>query len=294
MPRDHDLLVIDLDGTLLGCDGTVSDANRAALHDARAAGFDLIIATGRALAETRHLLDDIEHDGVVITAGGSMLHHAGTGRTLQRHALPLHVSERVVKALVAADIAALLLKDAGSAGYDYLAVGRCDLHPVSEWWFGMLGIEPRRVATLDDDPHPELTVRAAAIGDAESLVPIAAVLRDLIGDEMAMNCWSAVSESHATGSDIHLLEVFDSHVNKWSTLEQHCRTEGVDPRRIIAIGDGVNDIEMLRHAGFSIAMENANDAVRAEADHLAGHHDEDGVAEVIAALLDGRLPATAG
>ena len=97
--------------------------------------------------------------------------------------------------------------------------------------------------------------------------------------------WGAVTSSHATGSDVHILELFASGVDKWSMIEHYCRIHGHDPGRVVAIGDGLNDIGMLSSAGLGIAMENADDDVRSAADMTTSHHDSDGVAHAIGMVL---------
>jgi hypothetical protein len=55
----------------------------------------------------------------------------------------------------------------------------------------------------------------------------------------------------------------------------------IDNARIVAIGDGLNDVEVLQEAGLSIVMENANEHVQQHADVLAGHHNEHGFAKAM-------------
>src|SRR5688572_22478349 len=86
MPRRYDALVIDLDGTLLRSDGTISQRNIDAIDAVRQAGMDVIIATGRSLAESREALETIGHAGVLIAAGGSLLCDVASGRTISRRA----------------------------------------------------------------------------------------------------------------------------------------------------------------------------------------------------------------
>ena len=60
---------------------------------------------------------------------------------------------------------------------------------------------------------------------------------------------------------------------------------GLERRQILAFGDGLNDISMIRAAGFSVAMGNAIDELKREADRIAPGNDEDGVAQVLEALF---------
>ncbi|MDF2036264.1 HAD hydrolase family protein [Cytobacillus oceanisediminis] len=59
----------------------------------------------------------------------------------------------------------------------------------------------------------------------------------------------------------------------------------ISPNEVSAIGDGPNDIEMLRHVGTGVAMGNACDRAKAAADFVTGHHENDGLAEFIERYL---------
>ena len=81
------LIAVDLDGTLLDGRGRVSEANRRAVDRLRAAGWTLVPATGRSWREARRTLQAIDHDGIAVTAGGSVLSDARSGETIDRMTL---------------------------------------------------------------------------------------------------------------------------------------------------------------------------------------------------------------
>jgi hypothetical protein len=282
-----DVLVLDLDGTLLGPDGRVSQRNAQAVAAARRAGLQVIIATGRALIESMRALRAIEHEGLVVAAGGSILCDAASGRTLRRMPMPREVVERVVRSLLRHGHKALVLKDAHATGYDYLAVGEAELNPVSRWWFDHLQVEVRFAARLEDDPHPGDSVRAGTVALGSELGAVAGELREDLGEEALLQHWSAVTERDATGSATHLLEVFHPRVSKWTMIAESCREAGIEPARIAAIGDEINDVEMIRSAGLGIAMANAVPAVKAVSDRVTAGYDSDGVAMAIEHILAG-------
>ncbi|MCA9286251.1 MAG: HAD hydrolase family protein, partial [Phycisphaerales bacterium] len=185
----------------------------------------------------------------------------------------------------------LLLKDAPSERDHYIVVGDLPLDPASEWWFKTFGVRYQRVTNVLDDPHPEDTVRVGVVATGSMLSAIAEEVRGDIGERALVQHWSAVTEEQATGSATHLLEIFDRQASKWSMVRALCRREGFDERRVVAIGDGLNDVELLANAAVGIAMENASEAVCAVADAFTGHHDRDGVAQAIDRLLNGGLSA---
>ena len=70
-----------------------------------------------------------------------------------------------------------------------------------------------------------------------------------------------------------------------SALRELCAVLGIPVEKSMAFGDGLNDMSMIRDAGVGVAMANAVPEVRAAADRIAPSNDEDGVAQVIEALL---------
>lgn len=285
---NYDILVIDLDGTLLAPDGTVSEANARAVDQARAAGIEVVIATGRAYVESQAPLRAIDHHGVVIAAGGSMVCDGASGRTIARSAMPHDLVAEVTTTLLEHGHKGLLLKDPDIAGYDYLAVGPAELDPASQWWFETLPVRVRFVHELDEDPHPHETVRAGAVAGESELRPLATWLREAIGSRGFLQHWSAVTESAATGSATHLLEVFNPSVNKSTAITELCARRGVPTDRVAAIGDGLNDVELLRDVGLGVAMGDADPRVNAVADRTTADSAHDGVSLAIEAIVDGR------
>lgn len=285
-----DLIVVDLDGTLLDRRGRISPRNAAALRRADDAGIEVVVATGRSWSESRAALATIEYRRPFIGAGGAVLADGGSGRTLERRAMAGPLVGEVVASLVRHGHPALLLKDAPAAQDSYVVVGHGPLDPASDWWFSEFGIEHVRIADMTEDPHPEDTVRIGVVSGAGALAAMVEEVRSDIGDRAFLQHWSAVTSTEATGSETHLLEIFHPEVSKWSMVETLCRRTGIDPRRTVAIGDGLNDVEMLRGAGLGIAMGNAGGPARAAAQRITLDHDDDGVAHAIERVLDGEWP----
>ena len=276
MQQQWDVLVLDLDGTLLCGLGEVSDQNIHSLDAVRDAGIEIVVATGRSFDECKHVLHLIHHQGISITAGGSALHNA-KGEVLDCETLSFNIVEEVSENIVGTNHRCLLLKDPSHCDAQYVLVGEAQLHHASSWWFKTLNVSYLEVKTLADDPWPNHTLRVGAVAEEEELKPIAEHLENTLRDRAKMQHWSAVTCSEATGSQTHLLEVFSKDVNKWTMLKRY-HGDSLNSKRVVAIGDGLNDIELFQEVGLSIAMGNATQEVQSQADVIAGHHDEHGFA----------------
>ena len=84
------------------------------------------------------------------------------------------------------------------------------------------------------------------------------------------------------------MEAFDQAVNKWQGILHVAARHGVEPEQIIAIGDDVNDLPMLRQAGLGVAMGNARPEIKAQAKRVIKTNHEDGLAEFLEELIGRR------
>lgn len=291
----YSMLALDLDGTLLSTAGTVSPENVAAVARARRAGIEVVVCTGRGLIECRSALDSIEQVSPVVVAGGSIVACPRTSRTLHRFSIDRALVARTVQTLLEHGHPALLLKDPIGAGYDYLVVTGPQPHPldpVTLWWFATMNVKVRYVERLEEDDHPEHTVRVGACGLSGGLGRMKQELLEEFGDRVTIHSFPCVVAPHMTrevsdGQTLHILEVFDRSATKWSAISYLARAAGIVPERIAAVGDEVNDVPMLEGAGLGVAMGNAVPAVRRVAQRHTLRNDDHGVAHAIDQILSG-------
>jgi HAD superfamily hydrolase (TIGR01484 family) len=278
-------LVVDLDGTLLDRRGRVSPSNVAAVRRAEAAGIEVVLATGRSWLESRGALEALGHRGVFIGAGGATLHDSRTGRILRRRTLDAGLIESISASLLRHGHLAHLLQDPEETGNDYVLIGATGLDAASEWWFRTHPLRVTRHATVEAAKPIGATVRAGTVAVGSELGRVVDELREDVGDRIAMQHWSALTETEVVGSTTHLLECFAADTNKWTMILELCALRGVDAGVVAAVGDGLNDLAMIESAALGIAMANADPRIADVADARVGHHDEDGFAEAVELVL---------
>ncbi len=317
----YDMIAIDLDGTLLCPRGEVSAANLGAIRDARKAGITVTVCTGRGLLECRHVTTIIGQTDPVVVAGGSILACPVRQRTLHRFAMEPALVRGLVGHMTAHGHAALVLKDptatapgatgadsanescggtaAHPAGHDYVVVsptGWKGVDPVTRWWFDTLKVPVKLVASLDEDQHLDHTVRVGVCGTRAATEPVAReVLAAFDGRVNSHHFGAVVPEGviagdGVTGGDQHIVifELFDKQASKWNAIMWLAAQRGLRPERICAIGNDVNDLDMLANAGLGVAMGNAIPEARAAARLHTHGNDADGVAHAIQQVLDGK------
>ena len=287
------LIAVDLDGTLLDSSGKVSPRNIKAIGDLRDAGFKVVPATGRSWRESRRVFEVIQAKGMAVTSGGSVLSDAATGKTIERLVMDPELVLRLTLALLERGLLAHLLRDHDSSCHDYCLVGTGHVNPATEWWLKTHEVDVRRVDTIDDLKKLgfDHVLRVGAVERGDVLAPVCAAMREQFHGQATMQSWSAVTSNAAIGSETHLLEMYCVNTDKWTMIQRLRDRHGLSNDQVFAIGDGLNDLIMVREAGVGIAMQNAHADLRPLAKHIAPHHHEDGFAHVVEQILSGSISA---
>lgn len=280
MPKSlsYDLLAIDLDGTLLDSQHALPPRNRAALHRAHDAGLRIVLCTGRSFTETRAVLGQIGLDlDATVTVFGALVTDAATGQTLDRTPIPLPAAFAATEWFGQQGFPVLWLTDPNEAGTDGYVLAGPRRHPAVDVWIERSACVVENVDRLPTGCAAPL--RISIIEENDVLEAVSARLRTAFDGRLTHNVL------HAPPYRLSLIEAFAPIVNKWYGIAKLCRRWAVDPRRTVAIGDDVNDVDMIREAGLGVAVANACPPVRQVADRLTDSNDACGVAKVIEELL---------
>jgi len=272
------MIAIDLDGTLLCPQGTVSPRTRDAVHRALDAGMLVCFATGRNFTESRAVLSAVEHFDCAVFVSGAMVIDTRHRLTLHRMLMEPSLAAEVCAELEAAGHAVLALQDELATGIDYLITDGIAINESTRRWMQATQAVWRRVPSLGTYHH-QYTVRCGIVAlPAE----VAQVTQRLV---RRFNGRAFYHSIHVPPQDVQVLEVFDPSVNKWQGIMQVARRHGISPNEIIAIGDDINDLHMIRHAGLGVAMGNARPQVQQAAKLVIGSNQQEGLACFLEELL---------
>lgn len=287
-----DVLAIDLDGTLLDPSHRVSQRNIEAVQRARDAGITVLVCTGRGLGESINAIQAIDQRDPVMVAGGSIIADPTTGKTLHRFTLSHEVVTAATDLFHDVGCPALVMKDPSDIQYDYLVLDSDDahpIHPITKWWFDDHKLRVNYAPHAHGDKHPEHSVRVGMCAESEISNPVSKQIIDLLGDQVWLYDFPCVMPDAHDGKIVHILELFAHRINKWAAISWYLEKNDIDPQRVGAIGDQVNDVPMMEQAGVGIAMGNAVEQVRAHARYNTASNTEDGVAIAIDAILNNTL-----
>jgi hydroxymethylpyrimidine pyrophosphatase-like HAD family hydrolase len=258
------LVAIDLDGTILRSDGTISPRTAAALARIDAAGARFVFVTGRRPRHTAAVLGPFGYRGPVICVNGALtydMHGAGvTGQQLIPAPRLAEAAGRLREAIPGLGIAV-----------EYADSQIRDSRYQPGAWGSQEPVPPLPDAELFSRDAVRLLGRHPSLSADELLTLAGPAAGEL------------VSVYHSGG--LRLVEAVAAGVSKGSALAALAGRLGIAARDVAAFGDMVNDLPMLAWAGTSYGVANAHPEVLAMVDQVIGGNDQDGVAMVIEQLF---------
>jgi Cof subfamily protein (haloacid dehalogenase superfamily) len=274
--NDYRMLAIDLDGTLLDPSGQVTPRVRRAVHALIGQGWIVCFATGRNYLESRPVLEQIGHFDHAVFVGGAVVIDTRRGITLHQQKMAPELARAISGVLEALGHAVLALQDSQAAGADYFATAGIQLDDATQRWMKAFGIRLSPLPSLAEHDHAH-TIRLGIVGKSGQTAEAERRIRERFVERVLVHSLKVLG-------DVEVLECFDPAVNKWEGILQVAQHHGIDPRRIIAVGDDWNDLAMIRSAGLGVAMGNAREEIKAVAQRIIGANCDDGLAAFLEEL----------
>jgi Cof subfamily protein (haloacid dehalogenase superfamily) len=268
------LLAIDIDGTLLDGRGRLPDAHRDALVEASARGIEIALVTGRSFHFTHAVIDLLPVPLTLIVNNGAVVKRK-TGETEWRHVLERDVARRILAETQHLEDSVAVVFD--RPGERQIVFERMDwAHPNRRGYYeknkAYIAAAPSPLAdTLTEDP-----IQVMFNGSVEPMRALVASLRAMpAADRFSV----AITEYKLR--DFSLVDVNGPGCSKGTTLARWAAARGLTAAEVMAVGDNLNDVEMLDFAGTAVVMGNATDPLKARGYRLTGTNDEGGLAAAI-------------
>lgn len=257
-------IFLDLDGTLVGATNTVSPRVRTAVAAARERGCEVILCTGRSRVSTVPVADQLGFRGYAVVSNGGVVMHLGTGEVLRRNHLPIPHAVQAARLLMEAGVAPQVYEDAVESA-------RILYHP--DFPVAIHNADRQQAWAQLSESLPFAPVCVSSFAPQEVLRPVA----HRLAASLPEGCCVEQAGTHATWC----VEVHPERSGKGNGLQTVAERLGVSRREILAVGDHINDIKMLRYAGVRVAMGSGLPELQAVADYVTGTLAEDGVAQAI-------------
>lgn len=252
MKKKYDVMkavFFDVDGTLVShTNNQVPDSTRKALDKLKNKGIKRVVATGRHITELERLpLKDIDFDGYITLNGQLCLDH----KKVVVYENPIKSEEKkiFVDLFYQKNIPIMLVEK------DRMYIN-----------FINRAVEEAQNAISTPLPSEE-----EYTGDDIYQVIV------YVGKEEETAVRKQLKNCKITRWNPHAVDIVSKGTSKMAGIEQYIVNSNITKREIMAFGDGENDIEMLQYAGIGIAMGNAEDVVKRNADYITTHIDDNGV-----------------
>ena len=273
------MLALDIDGTLLTSGGELHASTPAALERARDAGVRVVLATGRRYRRAREVLRLLPLGAPLIALGGALAKDEAE-RTLFAHTFSAGELADATRVLRSHGQATVAQRDShGLGGPD------CAIDAAVRW------NEPTRIYASNNgkavDRQDDLlasergdTLVIGAFGDEADLVRAAAELSATHPGRYR----TSIVPAGIAGPACYC-EIVRAEVSKWSAISELASGDGISDAEICCVGDEMNDLPMIRAAGFGVAMGNAHPEVHRAASWTTRSNDDGGIAATIDRIL---------
>src|SRR5487761_1391171 len=293
------MLVCDLDGTLLNGNSLMMDAAVAALSQAEAAGVEVVFATGRRHSFALDVLGrvDLAPETVLISSNGAVT-RTMAGDPIRRVSMPVATALLLCRRLT--DFRSSLVFTFERNGPGALVVEALDtLHLSMARWVETNAHEIQCVSpierVLDRGEEP---IQAMVCGTLARMADAIAVLEEISPEAELLRDGLSIHRTEYAARDLCLVDLLPLGSSKGKAVAELAAQRGIDATEIAAIGDNMNDADMLAFAGQAIVMRNAAPELLAMARDngwfVTAGNEEDGAAQAILRMLQENLEIPSG
>jgi Cof subfamily protein (haloacid dehalogenase superfamily) len=263
----YKLVVIDIDGTLMDKHGIIAAEDRAAVLRLTKSGVFVCLCTGRIIQSSRPVVEDLELDTPQIFFDGALIYNLKEKTTIYSKALPPEIVQEAVTF---------------SREHDtYLELYSRDTFFAEE-------------NSWSDEVHRKFFRVDPTLVSFDSIWTREKLLKaEMVAHNTSENSKVQAFEAHFAGRlhftiartpaypDIDFINIVNPEVTKGCALGELAKYLGVERQETVAIGDGLNDISLLKEAGLAVAMGNAFPEVKKISQYTTLDVDHHGVAAAI-------------
>lgn len=269
------LVALDVDGTLLTSDKRITRRSQRVLETLHRRGIRLCLTTGRNLRMARRMATSLGIEVGLVAHNGAVVYEEGL--VVSAATLPQETASETVRRLQQEGCLPMLY---------VLSEGDCRLFYEPS---GVSRVVERYLHANGEVSTPVASIEEAISGVVEPLHVVAIEPESRV--RFALATFSSAGEvrwltSGGYGDGEHwFLEAISAKASKWEGLKLLAERHGVALEEVVALGDNLNDLDLLEGVGLGIAMGNAPEVVKASARWVTASNDEEGVALALERLF---------
>lgn len=264
-----ELIATDLDGTLLTDDKRISKVNLKAINDAVDAGIYFVPSTGRALYTIPENVLSLEGVKYVITSNGAAVTDLKSKEIIYKKQLDINTAQQVIE--YGLDMGIMV---------EIFVNGRA--YTLKKFMARLVeyGVNPKFTDWMEDT-RTVVNEFEEVLKNGTTVENINMIYTDLSKRVETHSYLTRNLEVEVTNSLGYNLEVGAKGCSKGEALEALAKKLNIDMGKVMCLGDNDNDRDMLRRAGISIAMANADNTLKENVTYVSKGNNEDGFAHAV-------------
>ncbi len=267
----YKLLVVDIDGTLVGRSPRVSDENKQALAKVGELGIQVALSTGRSLKSSLGIIEQLSLDGYHIFFDGALISRVDPLEEVYVQPVDRSVVRQMVEFAYSHDIDLELFSVT-----QYFARRETWCTWARRHFFG----HEVTITELTGLGERERIIKGGVVTASPEEEAKAALFCRQFADSL---CFSQARTPAYPG--VTFYNLLAPEVSKGKALAALASRLGVSRDEVMAVGDGTNDVSLLAAAGLAVAMGNAGDELKAIADYVTLDVEDNGLAAAINRFL---------
>lgn len=288
----YKLVAIDLDGTLLNSFGEVSENTRKALLEAKEKGVEIVLSSGRPLSSTESLAIELGVDNYLISGNGAAVFDIKKQEILYDRFLNKEQVLNIAKLCeLNSFFYSVYTEDeviTSSLNYNVLFYHKENIKKVEEKRTHINVVQ--NIAEYIEQSGKERFLKITVCDESRFIFnSIVKKLKEINGIDVLDVEYMSRKKIKSGTEDVNIqyfyTEITNQNVNKWTAIEFLIDKLNIKKEEVMAIGDNMNDKEMIMESGLGVVMGNSNPTMKEMADVIVSDNNSEGVYEAISKYI---------
>lgn len=284
----YKLVAIDLDGTLLNSHGEVSENTKKVLLKAKQQGVEIVLASGRPISSTESLALEIGVDNYLISGNGAAVYDIKKQEVIYDRFLSKEQVLNIAKLCEANSFFYNVYTEdeviASSLNYNILFYHKENVKKIEERRTHINIVQ--NIEEYIKQSGKEKFLKITICDESKFIFnSIMKRIREIKGIDILEVEYMSKKKIKIGTEEIDIqyyyTEITNENVNKWSAIEFLMNKLNIKQEEVVAIGDNMNDKEMIQNSGLGVVMGNSNPKIKDMADVIVSDNNSEGVLEAI-------------
>ncbi len=284
----YKLMAIDLDGTLLNSYGEVSTPTREALLKAKQQGTEVVLASGRPISSTESLALELGVDNYLISGNGAAVYDIKKQEVIYDRFLTKQQVLKIAKLCEENSFFYNVYTEdeviASSLNYNILFYHKENVKKIEERRTHINVVQ--NIAEYIEQSGKEKFLKITVCDESQFIFnSIMKKLKKINGIDILEVAYMSKKKIKQGTEEVDIqyyyTEITNQNVNKWTAIEFLLNKLNIDRSEVIAIGDNMNDKEMIENANLGVVMGNSNPKMKEIGNVIVADNNSDGVYEAI-------------